>query len=246
MLVEKLGIRAAVTGYDFHFGKARRGTPQFLADQGALHGFSVTIVECDGGGGGGGLRHAHPRGAGARRGRPGGKAARLALRRRRRRSMHGEKRGRELGYPTANMALDPASELAQRHLCGAVPPPRRDRSSTGWRATAGGRPSAAARRCSKHSSSTFPATSTARRCWSPSMASSGRKSSFERGGAGGADGAGFDRRPGAARANAGRGAGSERLPGVGEGVKWRSSRQARRAAPQAGWLTPSHSASPID
>ena len=30
MLVERLGIRAAVTGYDFHFGKARRGTPQFL------------------------------------------------------------------------------------------------------------------------------------------------------------------------------------------------------------------------
>ena len=45
VLVERLGIRAAVTGYDFHFGKARRGTPQFLADQGALNGFSVTIIE---------------------------------------------------------------------------------------------------------------------------------------------------------------------------------------------------------
>ena len=45
MLIGRLGIRAAVTGYDFHFGKARRGTPQFLADQGVLNGFSVTIVE---------------------------------------------------------------------------------------------------------------------------------------------------------------------------------------------------------
>ena len=45
MLVERLGIRAAVTGYDFHFGKARRGTPRFLAEEGRRKGFAVTIVD---------------------------------------------------------------------------------------------------------------------------------------------------------------------------------------------------------
>ena len=45
MLVERLAIRAAVTGYDFHFGKARRGTPRFLAEEGRRRGFSVAIVD---------------------------------------------------------------------------------------------------------------------------------------------------------------------------------------------------------
>jgi riboflavin kinase/FMN adenylyltransferase len=110
MLVERLAIRAVVTGYDFHFGKARRGTPQFLADQGVLNGFSVTIVEA--------FRQ--------------GDAAVSATRIRAAlgegdvdsaaellgwhfavtgKIVHGDKRGRTLSYPTANMALDPASEL---------------------------------------------------------------------------------------------------------------------------------------
>jgi riboflavin kinase/FMN adenylyltransferase len=99
-----------VTGYDFHFGKARRGTPEFLARQGALNGFSVTIV--------GALEES-------------GKAVsatriRAALARGDAEDaqkmlgwhfavtgevVHGDRRGRELGYPTANMALDAASEL---------------------------------------------------------------------------------------------------------------------------------------
>lgn len=109
-LIGKLGIRAAVTGYDFHFGKARRGTPQFLAEQGVLNGFSVTIVEA--------LRD-DSEAVSATRIRAAlakgdvGNAAKLlgwhfavagTI-------MQGDKRGRTLGYPTANMALDPASEL---------------------------------------------------------------------------------------------------------------------------------------
>ncbi len=42
-----IGIFAAshvVTGYDFHFGKGRQGSPQFLMQAGEEHGFSATIV----------------------------------------------------------------------------------------------------------------------------------------------------------------------------------------------------------
>ena len=111
MLIGRLGISAAVTGYDFQFGKARRGTPQFLAREGALHGFSVTIVEA--------LTAAAEAvsstriraalsahdvaGAAGLLGWHFAVAGKVA---------HGDGRGRDLGYPTANMVLDPASELA--------------------------------------------------------------------------------------------------------------------------------------
>jgi riboflavin kinase/FMN adenylyltransferase len=111
MLVEKLGIRAAVTGYDFHFGKARRGTPDFLARQGALNGFSVTIVDAvtDG-----------PEAVSSTRIRRTladgdvGNAAKLLGWRYAIAGevIHGDARGRELGYPTANIATNPATELA--------------------------------------------------------------------------------------------------------------------------------------
>ena len=107
---ERLVIRAAVTGYDFHFGKARRGTPKFLADQGVCNGFSVTIVEAL-------ARVARwcPRPASATalaratcgREPPARLAFAVAGT-----VVHGDERGRELGHPTANMMLDPASELA--------------------------------------------------------------------------------------------------------------------------------------
>ena len=110
-LVERLAIRAAVTGYDFHFGKARRGTPQFLAEQGVLHGFSVTIVDAQVEGGEAvsatRIRAALAKGdvtaANLLLGWHFAVAGTI---------VHGDKRGRELGYPTANMLLDPASELA--------------------------------------------------------------------------------------------------------------------------------------
>ncbi|HUG61686.1 MAG TPA: bifunctional riboflavin kinase/FAD synthetase [Methylomirabilota bacterium] len=111
MLVEKLDIRAAVTGYDFHFGKARLGTPDFLARQGALHGFSVTIVDAVTEGpeavSSTRIRRALSEGdvelAAQLLGWRYGVAGRV---------IKGDARGRELGYPTANMALDSATELA--------------------------------------------------------------------------------------------------------------------------------------
>src|ERR1043165_826313 len=38
ILVERLAISGAVIGFNFHFGKERRGSPEFLVGQGAHHG----------------------------------------------------------------------------------------------------------------------------------------------------------------------------------------------------------------
>ena len=44
-LVRTLGISHIVSGYDFHFGKGRRGSPSLLQDLGGQFGFGVTIVD---------------------------------------------------------------------------------------------------------------------------------------------------------------------------------------------------------
>ncbi len=111
MLVERLAARAAVTGYDFHFGKARRGTPGFLAEEGRRKGFAVTIVDAKTEGEGAvsatRVRAALSRGdietANRLLGWSFSVTGEIA---------HGDGRGRDLGYPTANMTLDPACELA--------------------------------------------------------------------------------------------------------------------------------------
>lgn len=48
VLVAAFGIRHAVTGYDFFFGKGREGTPAKLRAFGETYGFGVTIVEAVG------------------------------------------------------------------------------------------------------------------------------------------------------------------------------------------------------
>ncbi len=45
ILMRRLGAKAVVAGYDFHFGKGRSGTPAFLKEAGAKYGFEVEIVE---------------------------------------------------------------------------------------------------------------------------------------------------------------------------------------------------------
>jgi riboflavin kinase/FMN adenylyltransferase len=45
ILDRKLGIGHAVTGFDFHFGKGRQGGPAFLMESGKRHGFGVTLVD---------------------------------------------------------------------------------------------------------------------------------------------------------------------------------------------------------
>ncbi len=45
VLEERLGIGHVVTGFDFHFGKDRQGGPAFLMEAGERHGFGVTLVD---------------------------------------------------------------------------------------------------------------------------------------------------------------------------------------------------------
>ena len=44
-VVEALGARHVITGYDFHFGHGRKGNPQLMQRLGEKFGFGVTIVE---------------------------------------------------------------------------------------------------------------------------------------------------------------------------------------------------------
>src|SRR5688572_10809373 len=45
VLEGRLGISHAVTGFDFHFGKDRHGGPAFLMESGERHGFGVSLVD---------------------------------------------------------------------------------------------------------------------------------------------------------------------------------------------------------
>lgn len=117
ILIDRLAIRHAVTGYDFHFGHKRQGTPDYLRQAGVLNGFGVTIVAEHGDEGGAvsssRIRSALTDGAVTEANHMLGWSWSVAGEIR-----HGEKRGRELGYPTANMSLDPACGL--RHGIYAV------------------------------------------------------------------------------------------------------------------------------
>jgi riboflavin kinase/FMN adenylyltransferase len=111
ILVGRFAVAGVTIGFDFHFGLNRAGSPDYLAAQGAKLGFAVDVV---------------PRFEDA--GRPvrsGPIRAALAAGRVAEASellgfpwfvsaevVHGDKRGRELGYPTANLRLDPACGLA--------------------------------------------------------------------------------------------------------------------------------------
>jgi riboflavin kinase / FMN adenylyltransferase len=117
ILVGRFGIAGAAIGFDFHFGQKRGGSPDYLQRQGMRLGFSVDIVPplTD-------------------EGRPvSSRAVRAALSEGRVADatallgapwfvsgevIHGEKRGRDLGFPTANIRLDPDCGL--RHGIYAV------------------------------------------------------------------------------------------------------------------------------
>lgn len=111
-LVEALNVSAVVVGADFHFGKARAGTPAFLADAGKRYGFVVRQLSILADSGepvsSSRIRKALQDGETT--------TANTLL------GYHwiiegtvieGDRRGRELGYPTANFALPAKTELAQ-------------------------------------------------------------------------------------------------------------------------------------
>lgn len=105
VLVKGLGISHLVVGADFCFGRKRAGTAQDLVDLGKTYGFDTTIAELV-------TTDSRPISSTAIRtalaeGRPRDAAAMLGhWHRIVGPVIHGEKRGRELGFPTANMGVN--------------------------------------------------------------------------------------------------------------------------------------------
>jgi riboflavin kinase/FMN adenylyltransferase len=110
ILVDRLAISGAVTGFNFHFGKERKGTPTFLIAEGARRGFSVDVVSpfelagtrVSSGAIRAALAAGHVAEATDLLGYPWFITGEV---------VHGDKRGRDLGYPTANLRLDPDCTL---------------------------------------------------------------------------------------------------------------------------------------
>ena len=104
VLADGLGVTHVTVGSDFCFGKGRKGTVEDLQALGAKYGFGVTIAPLLRAGGkeisSTAIRNA------LSEGRPRDAATMLGhLHRIEGEVIHGEKRGRELGYPTANMSV---------------------------------------------------------------------------------------------------------------------------------------------
>ncbi len=111
VLVAGLGIKHAVIGYDFHFGKDRGGSPQSLVAAGKEMGFGVTVVEpvADGGE----VLSSSAVRAELAQGDVEGAAALLGHRWRVAGEVKGgAHRGTGMGYPTANIGLPPGTALA--------------------------------------------------------------------------------------------------------------------------------------
>ena len=104
VLAAGLGVRHVVVGADFCFGKGRAGKASDLERLGRDHGFTVTIADLVMDGDRevsstairSALAQGDPRAAATMLGH---------LHRIEGEVIHGEKRGRELGYPTANMSV---------------------------------------------------------------------------------------------------------------------------------------------
>lgn len=110
VLIERYGVSGVAVGFNFHFGKNRGGSPDFLRAAGAEHGFAVDVVPAVGDSGervsSGTIRAALAQGdvarAAAQLGYPWFVSGTV---------IPGDRRGRVLGYPTANLRLDPGCGL---------------------------------------------------------------------------------------------------------------------------------------
>jgi riboflavin kinase / FMN adenylyltransferase len=109
-LIERLGISGIAVGYDFHFGKGRVGSPSLLVAEAPRLGIEVDVqahVDIDERPvSSTAIRMALAEGqiadATAMLGGPWFVTGKV---------IHGEKRGRDLGFPTANIRLDKNCEL---------------------------------------------------------------------------------------------------------------------------------------
>jgi riboflavin kinase/FMN adenylyltransferase len=109
-LVQRLGVSGISVGDDFHFGKGRGGSPAMLAEQGERLSFKVHIqshvdlagLSISSSAIRAALAEGRIRDATAMLGGPWFVSGTV---------IHGQKRGRNLGYPTANIRLDPHVDL---------------------------------------------------------------------------------------------------------------------------------------
>lgn len=114
-LVKWLGVSHVVTGYDFHFGKGRKGTTETLRQFGQQNGFGVTTVDqvTDDADGNAPFSSSSIRSS-IRRGHVRAAAHDLGYRWIvMGEVVHGDKRGRTIGFPTANIIVDPGAEPAR-------------------------------------------------------------------------------------------------------------------------------------
>jgi len=138
VLAEGLGARHVLAGYNFVFGHGRAGTPVRLIELGKAHGFGVTIVapvtRADGE-----IISATAVREHLLRGNPGAAAALLGRPWEIEGQVEeGDKRGRSIGFPTANIALGehlrPAAGVYAVEVAGLGPAV----ANLGWRPTVGG------------------------------------------------------------------------------------------------------------
>jgi riboflavin kinase/FMN adenylyltransferase len=138
VLVDRLGVDTAVVGFNFRFGAGRGGSTEFLTDAGARLGFRVIVVD----------QVSDPSGERISSGivrdllAAGDVAAANAVLGYRwfvsGTVIGGEQRGRDLGFPTANLRLAP--EVGLRHGIYAVTWRRPDGSLHNGVASYGRRP----------------------------------------------------------------------------------------------------------
>ncbi|TJW17481.1 MAG: bifunctional riboflavin kinase/FAD synthetase [Mesorhizobium sp.] len=113
VLEKNLGITHSVTGFDFHFGKNRQGGPAFLMAAGERHGFGVTLVDAFRDEGAEVVSSSRIRellGEGAVADAAGLLGYRFTVESE---VIGGQKLGRTLGFPTANMRLSPEATLKE-------------------------------------------------------------------------------------------------------------------------------------
>lgn len=111
VLVGRLGIADATVGWDFHFGRGREGSPAFLDAAGRRHGFSVDVVEpyaCEDGDLVSSSRIRAALEAGDLAEASGLLGYRWFVEGT---VVGGDRRGRDLGFPTANIRLAPDCRL---------------------------------------------------------------------------------------------------------------------------------------
>jgi riboflavin kinase/FMN adenylyltransferase len=111
ILIDWIGATHVITGFDFHFGRGREGGPAFLLDAGNRHGFEVSLIDA--------FRDENSDVISSSRirsliadGEVVTAAGLLGYHYTvEAEVIHGAKLGRTLGFPTANMALPPETQL---------------------------------------------------------------------------------------------------------------------------------------